>query len=940
MANSCDPIDKYGKLLLIHLISCSTVYFIVLQQAASESSPDTDREFEPTAEMLIHDYDDEQTLDEEEAMSNGESVMNELDALQKESEMPMEELLAIYGYGREAEEAPDMTAATDAVMETEANGEEEAAKSSQPTTEGTQMELLENSDQDKSNSEIEGVLQSQTARLLTADLIEASTDEDEEEDEDYDPDNDEDWRKNVQVGNDYQAVVPDDLESYGDVQVSEAGDRLLWDPRTLSDSEVENYLEEVQLHNVLNAQGVNAIPAGAHVRDDEQALYLLLNCEHNLDEALRRHKMQSVPTSDPMSLWSEEECRNFEQGLRTYGKDFFLNQQNKVRTRSVKELVQFYYLWKKTERHDSFASRVRIEKKKYTMHPGITDYMDRFLDEHENLAESQEQLMTPNIRSLLYGDPKKQDGRSPDDLSAALEIVQKVANSSSVDFLLPEKFREDVQAMVLGSLEASSEVKLDPSVCPSEPDRLLKGGPQAPLQQSLPVKGTELTSITSKFLSSDATDALDSESSESDCLPPVSKKLRLAADRTDCGSGEPERSASAEVPVESACLNPARGNVGSASSTGALGTLSVEVLPLPPVGVSGGGGATSSVSTELPSAVSVLDVDSSCDLALTSGGIASFGSSFAMASDPLCVALEPNLEAANDTAAAKPELQRLASLDSIEPSLPALETFSSSIDTLTTVFGVPGNSPESENIENITSVLECFTAEATTSATASTLNLIPSEAGLAIDYEVGKCGNVDAAIVDSHIDAILAKRTVLAPDATDTSVLSEGLGVSAHPGNSSANPTYNEAIHSSPASSAEYPVSVECCDANVKQNRPHLTTPPEAHSCDVFDGHETVVKTSVSHTVSDQGDCAVLKSAADFPDCQKDEVMGMIVTSEASVIESDVCKESTMDVRIVPSSSAQMSAANSEFDCLAGNQLHSEGQATCIAEHGTNRVSI
>lgn len=33
--------------------------------------------------MLIHDYDDEQTLDEEEAMSNGESVMNELDALQK-----------------------------------------------------------------------------------------------------------------------------------------------------------------------------------------------------------------------------------------------------------------------------------------------------------------------------------------------------------------------------------------------------------------------------------------------------------------------------------------------------------------------------------------------------------------------------------------------------------------------------------------------------------------------------------------------------------------------------------------------------------------------------------------------------------------------------------------------------------------------------------------
>ena len=44
---------------------------------------DTDRDFDPSAEMLIHDYDDEQTLDEEEAMSNGESVMNELVALQQ-----------------------------------------------------------------------------------------------------------------------------------------------------------------------------------------------------------------------------------------------------------------------------------------------------------------------------------------------------------------------------------------------------------------------------------------------------------------------------------------------------------------------------------------------------------------------------------------------------------------------------------------------------------------------------------------------------------------------------------------------------------------------------------------------------------------------------------------------------------------------------------------
>lgn len=34
--------------------------------------------------------------------------------------------------------------------------------------------------------------------------------------------------------------------------------------------------------------------------------------------------------SDTMSLWSEDECRSFETGLKAYGKDFHLIQMNKV----------------------------------------------------------------------------------------------------------------------------------------------------------------------------------------------------------------------------------------------------------------------------------------------------------------------------------------------------------------------------------------------------------------------------------------------------------------------------------------------------------------------------------------------------------------------------------------------------------------------------------
>ena len=60
----------------------------------------------------------------------------------------------------------------------------------------------------------------------------------------------------------------------------------------------------------------------------------------------------------------------FFTGLRVFGKDFRLIQKNKVLTRTVGEIVQFYYLWKKTERHDAFVTQTKLGRKKYAI-PGI-----------------------------------------------------------------------------------------------------------------------------------------------------------------------------------------------------------------------------------------------------------------------------------------------------------------------------------------------------------------------------------------------------------------------------------------------------------------------------------------------------------------------------------------------------------------------------------------
>lgn len=162
-----------------------------------------------------------------------------------------------------------------------------------------------------------------SSRLLRS--VSRPQSEEEEDDCDYSPD-EEDWKKTIMVGTDYQAAIPEGLCRYDDALPYENEDKMLWDPSPISEEDTEEFLERAQLPTVKGG----SLPSGSHVRDDEQALYLLLQCGYNHEEALRRRRMNVLPPTDAVSLWSEEECHNFESGLRTYGKDFHLIQKNKA----------------------------------------------------------------------------------------------------------------------------------------------------------------------------------------------------------------------------------------------------------------------------------------------------------------------------------------------------------------------------------------------------------------------------------------------------------------------------------------------------------------------------------------------------------------------------------------------------------------------------------
>lgn len=338
-----------------------------------DSSSNDDTLFEPTVDMLVNDFDEEQTLEEEEAMAAKEQVDpgEELSDLQRESEMPIEELLKLYGYGsgppaisstssassssrkrrkrqdktppetikKTCQEVPEKSEESTVLSATPQSQEEIAENSGDEdaaTTTTTTNNLENQSIDDDTNFEEEEP--SELKKLYTG--IYGNTEKDgelkldatasDEEDLDYVPD-EEDGKKTIMVGSDYQAVIPEGLLKYDDVLPYENEDKLLWDPSKVNESAIDEYL--TKFSTTSNGGVIHTVPQTTptkHLRDDEQALLLLVQCGNNCEEALRRRRLGAVQPTNTMSIWSEEECRNFENGLKMYGKCFHEIQAQKV----------------------------------------------------------------------------------------------------------------------------------------------------------------------------------------------------------------------------------------------------------------------------------------------------------------------------------------------------------------------------------------------------------------------------------------------------------------------------------------------------------------------------------------------------------------------------------------------------------------------------------
>ncbi|XP_032421167.1 mesoderm induction early response protein 1b isoform X3 [Xiphophorus hellerii] len=351
--------------------------------------------------MLIHDFDDERTLEEEEMLeATDETNSNEIEDLAREGEMPIHELLNLYGYASRspAEEEEEEDEEPEEEDEEEEDEEEDLDpdESSRSTGElkKTEGEDFKTSSEQGSDSQTASDGRTRSVRSLgTAELIrpqklkyfESNHDIEEESDEDEDYVPSEDWKKEIMVGSMYQAETPVGLCKYKENEkVYENDDQLLWNPDCVPEGKVVEFLSEAS-RRTGEEKGVDAIPEGSHIKDNEQALYELVKCDFDTEEALRRLRFNVKAAREEISVWTEEECRNFEQGLRAYGKDFHLIQANK---------------------------QTRLGKRKYNLHPGVTDYMDRLLDETESVTSSRVASPPPTTSSSSASHSEREDSSS------------------------------------------------------------------------------------------------------------------------------------------------------------------------------------------------------------------------------------------------------------------------------------------------------------------------------------------------------------------------------------------------------------------------------------------------------------------------------------------------------------------------------------------------
>ncbi|VDK76433.1 unnamed protein product, partial [Onchocerca ochengi] len=325
-----------------------TILLLQLNQREMTEEEHSDSRTEDDYEEGDEAYDDEGTLDEEEMLQLEENYQDELKLLEDDANLSIEELRQKY---------------CNAVAEEEYDDSQSSSTSNDTRkSEGT-CDTNVNSDFTESDVAASPDISSKKRKKEHGYFSDV---DDNEEDIDYVPPDR--WRRIVRQGPMYQASVPDTISA--DPKSPREREMLLWSPHNdISMKKVEEYLKNYYdrvLQSSDSSFSVETRKSGNSnrsfpVKDDEDALKALLSAKYNANMALASYPFPRA--NAPLKSVGPNPAKWNDQ----------------LPHRTVGEIVHFYYIWKKTERHDMYRERVCGTKSED--HPNSTDFMGELMDQ-------------------------------------------------------------------------------------------------------------------------------------------------------------------------------------------------------------------------------------------------------------------------------------------------------------------------------------------------------------------------------------------------------------------------------------------------------------------------------------------------------------------------------------------------------------------------------
>lgn len=235
----------------------------------------------------------------------------------------------------------------------------------------------------------------------------------------------------VNIGSQYQAEVPPCADNRSEVLNTECKEELVWAPASMGD----NSEEDVQYYQDFSCSA--AVPGnGCNV---EYALHVLHLLKGNIKDAMLKLMEGAISLPKKHTLldykyqetdqWSSDEIEKYQQALWKCDKDFFAISKE-VGTKTTKECLHFYYLWKKVcpDEH----KRLRIIRRKRE-HDRLYN-----LRSQQGGAQAQNQqasVENPNLTKPEDNDVAESDSESIESMEVDNQIdkddVQSVSSSVS-----------------------------------------------------------------------------------------------------------------------------------------------------------------------------------------------------------------------------------------------------------------------------------------------------------------------------------------------------------------------------------------------------------------------------------------------------------------------------------------------------------------------------